>query len=135
MANYDAAIIAVVEQLLLKDKKKLVTGERTYDSDREIVRLLDPGKEPSWNARDIVAKTRCGGLYSITQTAENWVIRWAVYDHFNKYCEANPLPAVAEFSILAPGEDAPSCADCGSLMVRDQTWYKCLNCGSTLGRS
>jgi ribonucleoside-diphosphate reductase alpha chain len=31
--------------------------------------------------------------------------------------------------------DAPSCHDCGSLMVRNGTCYKCLNCGSTSGCS
>src|SRR4029078_1556486 len=31
--------------------------------------------------------------------------------------------------------DAPSCADCGSIMVRNGSCYKCLNCGSTSGRS
>jgi ribonucleoside-diphosphate reductase alpha chain len=32
-------------------------------------------------------------------------------------------------------EDAPSCADCGSIMVRNGSCYKCLNCGSTSGCS
>jgi ribonucleoside-diphosphate reductase alpha chain len=31
--------------------------------------------------------------------------------------------------------DAPSCHDCGSLMVRNGACYKCLNCGSTSGCS
>lgn len=31
--------------------------------------------------------------------------------------------------------DAPSCADCGSLMVRNGACYKCWNCGSTSGCS
>ena len=32
-------------------------------------------------------------------------------------------------------EDAPSCSDCGSLMVRSGACYKCLNCGTTSGCS
>jgi ribonucleoside-diphosphate reductase alpha chain len=32
-------------------------------------------------------------------------------------------------------EDSPSCSDCGSIMVRNGTCYKCLNCGSTSGCS
>ncbi len=32
-------------------------------------------------------------------------------------------------------QDSPSCADCGSIMVRNGTCYKCLNCGSTSGCS
>ncbi|MEP7378778.1 MAG: hypothetical protein ABI725_04370, partial [Chloroflexota bacterium] len=40
-------------------------------------------------------------------------------------------PKVA-FSVSA---DSPSCADCGSIMVRSGSCYKCLNCGSTSGCS
>src|SRR6185437_1323661 len=31
--------------------------------------------------------------------------------------------------------DAPPCPDCGCLMVRNGTCYKCLNCGATSGCS
>ncbi len=30
-------------------------------------------------------------------------------------------------------QDAPSCNDCGSTMVRNGAYYKCLNCGSSSG--
>jgi ribonucleoside-diphosphate reductase alpha chain len=32
-------------------------------------------------------------------------------------------------------EDAPSCDECGAIMVRNGSCYKCLNCGSTSGCS
>jgi ribonucleoside-diphosphate reductase alpha chain len=32
-------------------------------------------------------------------------------------------------------EDAPSCSDCGSIMVRNGSCYRCMNCGSTSGCS
>jgi ribonucleoside-diphosphate reductase alpha chain len=32
-------------------------------------------------------------------------------------------------------QDAPSCQECGSIMIRNGTCYKCLNCGSTSGCS
>jgi ribonucleoside-diphosphate reductase alpha chain len=32
-------------------------------------------------------------------------------------------------------QDAPSCQECGSIMVRNGTCYKCLNCGTTSGCS
>ena len=32
-------------------------------------------------------------------------------------------------------EDAPSCASCGSIMVRNGSCYKCMNCGETSGCS
>ena len=31
--------------------------------------------------------------------------------------------------------DAPSCADCGAIMIRNGSCYKCLNCGATSGCS
>jgi ribonucleoside-diphosphate reductase alpha chain len=34
-----------------------------------------------------------------------------------------------------PQADAPSCPDCGSLMVRNGSCYKCFNCGATSGCS
>jgi ribonucleoside-diphosphate reductase alpha chain len=61
---------------------------------------------------------------------------------------AAPLPAAAATSstpstadssqvkISFQGqEDAPACSDCGSIMIRNGTCYKCLNCGSTSGCS
>jgi ribonucleoside-diphosphate reductase alpha chain len=49
---------------------------------------------------------------------------------------AIPPVAVAGMSIsFQNSTDAPSCHDCGSLMVRNGTCYKCLNCGSTSGCS
>ena len=41
----------------------------------------------------------------------------------------------AERTAFTIQEDAPSCMDCGSIMVRNGSCYKCLNCGSTSGCS
>jgi ribonucleoside-diphosphate reductase alpha chain len=38
------------------------------------------------------------------------------------------------FSFTAQ-EDAPPCPECGSIMVRNGSCYKCLNCGATSGCS
>ena len=50
---------------------------------------------------------------------------------------AIPLrPVESQTRITFQGqEDAPACSDCGSIMVRNGTCYKCLNCGSTSGCS
>src|SRR5262249_46167135 len=60
---------------------------------------------------------------------------------------ASPTPIVlpprdpAAPNVSKPGttflyqQDAPSCSDCGSIMVRNGACYKCLNCGSTSGCS
>jgi ribonucleoside-diphosphate reductase alpha chain len=36
---------------------------------------------------------------------------------------------------IKPQGDAPSCSDCGALMIRNGSCYKCLNCGATSGCS
>jgi len=53
------------------------------------------------------------------------------------------MTAAAMVTHAAPGdgftfhlqEDAPPCAECGALMIRNGACYKCLNCGSTSGCS
>ena len=48
--------------------------------------------------------------------------------------QATPKQLAAELTFHNQ-EDAPSCSDCGSLMVRNGACYKCMNCGSTSGCS
>jgi ribonucleoside-diphosphate reductase alpha chain len=36
---------------------------------------------------------------------------------------------------FSPQSDAPSCADCGAIMIRSGSCYKCINCGATSGCS
>lgn len=40
-----------------------------------------------------------------------------------------------EKAVYTTQADAPSCAECGSIMVRNGACYKCINCGSTSGCS
>jgi ribonucleoside-diphosphate reductase alpha chain len=46
-----------------------------------------------------------------------------------------PNPPVKTGATFLYQSDAPSCSDCGSIMVRNGACYKCLNCGSTSGCS
>jgi ribonucleoside-diphosphate reductase alpha chain len=48
---------------------------------------------------------------------------------------AVPAPAHAGRLTFENSSDAPSCHECGSLMVRSGACYKCLNCGATSGCS
>jgi ribonucleoside-diphosphate reductase alpha chain len=43
--------------------------------------------------------------------------------------------AVRTAIAFSPQADAPSCPDCGEIMVRNGSCYKCLNCGATSGCS
>ena len=45
---------------------------------------------------------------------------------------AAPAPTTLGFS---PQADAPTCPDCGSIMIRNGACYKCWNCGATSGCS
>jgi ribonucleoside-diphosphate reductase alpha chain len=45
------------------------------------------------------------------------------------------VPTRSGLAGVTQSDDAPSCADCGAIMVRNGSCYKCLNCGSTSGCS
>jgi ribonucleoside-diphosphate reductase alpha chain len=45
------------------------------------------------------------------------------------------VPSGANVVTFNPQADAPSCPDCGSIMVRNGACYKCFNCGATSGCS
>jgi ribonucleoside-diphosphate reductase alpha chain len=45
------------------------------------------------------------------------------------------VPKLPPDAIFQYQQDAPFCADCGSIMVRNGACYKCLNCGNTSGCS
>jgi len=46
--------------------------------------------------------------------------------------EASGQPSLAG---VEHSDDAPSCSDCGAIMVRNGSCYRCMNCGSTSGCS
>jgi ribonucleoside-diphosphate reductase alpha chain len=53
---------------------------------------------------------------------------------------ASAAPSIVDSALVetlgfSPQSDAPSCADCGSIMIRNGSCYKCLNCGATSGCS
>ncbi len=43
--------------------------------------------------------------------------------------------AINELRMMYALDDAPTCANCGSIMVRNGSCYKCMNCGETSGCS
>jgi ribonucleoside-diphosphate reductase alpha chain len=51
------------------------------------------------------------------------------------YANGHALAAAGERFPFRMQEDAPSCAECGALMIRNGACYKCLNCGATSGCS
>jgi ribonucleoside-diphosphate reductase alpha chain len=46
-----------------------------------------------------------------------------------------PAPATPPMLGFSPQADAPTCSDCGSIMIRNGACYKCWNCGATSGCS
>ncbi len=57
----------------------------------------------------------------------------------DKFTRATNAPAAAPVQPSLAGvestDDAPSCPDCGAIMVRNGACYRCMNCGSTSGCS
>jgi len=59
-----------------------------------------------------------------------------------QFTQAAKKPEMAEARVNQPQlagvvheDDAPSCSDCGAIMVRNGSCYRCMNCGSTSGCS
>jgi ribonucleoside-diphosphate reductase alpha chain len=52
----------------------------------------------------------------------------------NGHGHTNPMEQQEKVTFVAQA-DAPACHECGSLMVRNGSCYKCVNCGSTSGCS
>ena len=48
---------------------------------------------------------------------------------------AGAVGPLNDFKSMYVLDDSPSCAGCGSLMVRNGACYKCMNCGETSGCS
>jgi len=48
---------------------------------------------------------------------------------------AVPAPTAPTARTFVNQDDAPSCPDCGAIMIRSGSCYKCVNCGSTSGCS
>jgi len=60
----------------------------------------------------------------------------------SQFTQATSGPAALPSETMQAGlagvvhsDDAPSCSDCGAIMVRNGACYKCLNCGATSGCS
>jgi ribonucleoside-diphosphate reductase alpha chain len=56
----------------------------------------------------------------------------AAGEHATVYPNGAVQPSLAG---VEQADDAPSCADCGAIMVRNGSCYRCMNCGSTSGCS
>ena len=41
--------------------------------------------------------------------------------------------SVGQPTVIFDTADSPSCSECGSIMVRNGSCYKCINCGATIG--
>ncbi len=59
-----------------------------------------------------------------------------------QFTQAAKKPEMAEARVNQPQlagvvheDDAPTCSDCGAIMVRNGSCYRCMNCGSTSGCS
>ncbi|PYP92049.1 MAG: hypothetical protein DMG65_05360 [Candidatus Angelobacter sp. Gp1-AA117] len=95
--------------------------------------------EPSgWSAN-----TRIGYAKSIMDYLFRWLdLRFLQGESKNLFettlIEAAPLAAtdpVKALTEVVQLEDAPPCLNCGSLMVRNGSCYRCMTCGSTSGCS
>ena len=95
----------------LTAEEKVAIGLIHREEDVPKAERIDPAAEPGGET------TRGLGLRLVTSPQPN-----------------TSSPNVANFTFQVQ-DDAPSCHDCGAIMVRNGACYKCLNCGATSGCS
>lgn len=78
---------------------------------------------------------------AIAKSVVDYVARWLSF-HFDPERDEDPLQLVRppdkekpSDSLMSFINDGEICTDCGSMMVRNGSCYKCLNCGGTSGCS
>jgi hypothetical protein len=122
------------------------TPPEPNDTAREIAAASEPlpGTAPGVTPPTAVgtAEAPAGGQ-ELAVIAQNAALHANGNGNGNGHANGNGKPAaVAPLSLgggpkvsFAVSADSPSCADCGSIMVRNGSCYKCLNCGATSGCS
>jgi ribonucleoside-diphosphate reductase alpha chain len=109
---------SIVDYIFRWMGRKLLTGPKPVEG-VDIMPLADAGNGNGGGNGKGKGKTKSGNGNGGGETA---------------VAPANRL--ASEHSIgRAFQSDAPACAECGSIMVRNGSCYKCLNCGSTSGCS
>jgi len=121
----------------LPTEQKQETGLVEGDGQRESSRGEEERAHPT-AAKDGARATLNGA--GVAATAHGSVAALATGVHPSH--GDSPRSLSAAFQPTASGSitwqsqaDAPSCADCGSIMIRNGSCYKCLNCGATSGCS
>jgi ribonucleoside-diphosphate reductase alpha chain len=91
----------------------------------------------SWEERDALGIIRRDGTEAGEEPVHDTRVAAAPPASAAADQQLTPVPVVQRAAPTAflNQEDAPSCSDCGSLMVRSGACYKCLNCGATSGCS
>ncbi len=90
-------------------------------------REVQPGEEKSLNGEGIE-------VTPLPATQPGQAAQTPAAQTMAKQASNNPFD-LREREIFENMADAPACAECGALMVRNGACYKCLNCGSVFGCS
>jgi ribonucleoside-diphosphate reductase alpha chain len=53
----------------------------------------------------------------------------------NELAQSAALMPQVDLALTGRNGDGPACRECGAIMVRNGSCYRCLNCGSTSGCS
>ena len=91
------------------------------------LKFLPRDAQPEENAS--VSTLNGGETEKATELAGQFT---AATQHATVYPNGAIQPGLAG---IEQSEDAPSCSDCGAIMVRNGSCYRCMNCGSTSGCS
>ncbi len=105
------------------DDRTVLTDMRRINDDPDT-------PEDEWQQVGVLNRTKRPTAIDVAQAEEETETLPAPSEN-----EEDSEPSLRDPYTFKVQDDAPPCADCGAIMVRSGTCYKCLNCGATSGCS
>jgi ribonucleoside-diphosphate reductase alpha chain len=148
-------VVGVVNRQMALSEAPVVTGEPAVDTPTSSgFATSEAGAPPAGQLSDVSSPERGDQTVATSNTsdhpgeggdaaAEEELHEASEESHQNGLLDGLKIVAQAREERLNVGQptvifdtaDSPSCSECGSIMVRNGSCYKCINCGATSGCS
>jgi ribonucleoside-diphosphate reductase alpha chain len=148
-------VVGVVNRQMALSEAPVVTGEPAVDTPTSSgFATSEAGAPPAGQLSDVSSPERGDQTVATSNTsdlpaegldaaAEEELHEASEESHENGLLDGLKIVAQAREERLNVGQptvifdtaDSPSCSECGSIMVRNGSCYKCINCGATSGCS
>ncbi|MCV0384750.1 MAG: hypothetical protein K5799_15115, partial [Erythrobacter sp.] len=152
MSQTDKDQVGIINRQMTLSDAKVVSGEATADTEASLRSASSPAAGPSTTdststrsaeAKDSAssdqpaAQTGATSSEAATESASSIEVGGETVSAKEETVANGLLDRLAagQAPVVFDTADSPACTDCGSIMVRNGSCYKCINCGATSGCS